>query len=78
MAHLCVTQNLALGICGGLVPDIQVCGTRGREDLVNATITWNAEEEETPCMVLGLELMSDDNRNILGHNRNSSLRCWFM
>ena len=28
------------------VPNIQVCGTHGREDLVNATITLNAEEEE--------------------------------
>ena len=28
------------------VPDIQVCGTHGRADLVNATITWNAEEED--------------------------------
>ena len=24
------------------------------------------------------ELISDDNRKILGHDRNSSLRCWFM
>ena len=27
------------GVCRGFVPDIQVCGTLGREDLVNATIT---------------------------------------
>ena len=46
MAHLCVPQNQALGVCRGFVPDIQVCGTHGREDLVNATITSNAEEEE--------------------------------
>ena len=46
MAHLCVPQNQALGICRGFVPDIQVCGTQGREDLVNATTTSNAEEEE--------------------------------
>ena len=46
MAHLCVPQNQTLGVCRGFVPDIQVCGTRGREDLVNATITSNAEEEE--------------------------------
>ena len=46
MAHLCVPQNQALGVCRGLVPDIQVCGTYGREDLVYATITLNAEEEE--------------------------------
>ena len=47
MAHLCVPQNQALGVCRGFVPDIQVRGTHGREDLVNATITSNAEEEET-------------------------------
>ena len=46
MAHLCVPQNQALGVCRGFVPDIKVCGTHGREDLVNATITSNAEEEE--------------------------------
>ena len=34
------------GSAGGFVPDIQVCGTHGREDLVTATITSNAEEEE--------------------------------
>ena len=54
MAHLCVSHNQALrgggggggGVCRGFVPDIQVCGTHGREDLTNATITSNAEEEE--------------------------------
>ena len=46
MAHLCVPQNQALGVCRGSVPDIQVCGSHGREDLVNATITSNAEDEE--------------------------------
>ena len=46
MAHLCVPQNQALGVCRGFVPDIQVCGTHWREDLVNATITSNAEGEE--------------------------------
>ena len=46
MTHLCVPQNQALGVCRGFVPDIQVCGTHGREDLVNATITSNAEEAE--------------------------------
>ena len=46
MAHLCIPQNQALGVCRGFVPDNQVCGTHGREDLVNATITSNAEEEE--------------------------------
>ena len=46
MAHVCVPQNQALEVCRGFVPDIQICGTHGREDLVNATITSNAEEEE--------------------------------
>ena len=48
MAHLCVHQNQALGVYRGFVPDIrvQVCSTHGREDLVSATITSNAEEEE--------------------------------
>ena len=45
MAHLCVPQNHALGVCRGFVPDIQVRGTHGRKDLVNAAITSNAEEE---------------------------------
>ena len=46
MTHLCVPQNQALGICRGFVPDIQICGTHGRKDLVNTTIISNAEEEE--------------------------------
>ena len=46
MAHLCVPQNQALGACWRFVPDIQICGTHGRKDLVNATIISNAEEEE--------------------------------
>ena len=46
MAHLCVPQNQALGVCRGFAPDIQICGTRGRKNLVNATIISNAEEEE--------------------------------
>ena len=46
MAHLCVPQNQALGVCRGFVPDIQICGTHGRKDLVNATIISNVEEEE--------------------------------
>ena len=46
MAHLCVPQNQALGFCRGFVPDIQICGTHGRKDLVNATIISNTEEEE--------------------------------
>ena len=45
MAHLCVPQNQALGVCRGFVPDIQICGTHGRKDLVNTTIISNAEEE---------------------------------
>ena len=43
MAHLCVPQNQALGVCRGFVPDIQICGTHGRKNLVNATIISNAE-----------------------------------
>ena len=46
MAHLCVPQNQALGVCRGFAPDNQICGTHGRENLVNATIISNAEEEE--------------------------------
>ena len=46
MAHLCVPQNQALGVCRGFVPDIQICGTHGRKDLVNATIISKEEEEE--------------------------------
>ena len=46
MAHLCVPQNQALWVYRGLVPDIQVCSTHGREDQANSTITSNAEEEE--------------------------------
>ena len=46
MAHLCVPQNQALGFCRGYVPDIQICGTHGRKDLVNTTIISNMEEEE--------------------------------
>ena len=52
MAQLCAPQNQALGVCRGFVPDIQVCGTHGREDLVNATITLNAEEEELEFLVI--------------------------
>ena len=43
MAHLCVPQKQALGVCR-FVSDIQVRGTHGREDLVKATTAWNAEE----------------------------------
>ena len=43
----CVSLKTKLwGVCRGFVPDIQVCGTHKREDLVNATITSNAKEEE--------------------------------
>ena len=45
-AHLCVPQNQALGVCRGFAPDIQICGTHGRKNLVNATIISNVEEEE--------------------------------
>ena len=43
---------LSLGICRGFVPDIQVRGTHGREDLVNAAITSNAKEEEEETISL--------------------------
>ena len=46
MAHLRPPQSQALGVCKGFVPDIQVCGTHQRKDLVNTTIISNAEEEE--------------------------------
>ena len=36
-AHLCVPQNQALGVCRKSEPDIQVYGTYGREDRVDAT-----------------------------------------
>ena len=59
MAHLCVPQNQALGVCRRFVPDIQVCGTHSREDLVNASITSNAEEEELSWQqLLGSSLIS--------------------
>ena len=44
VAHLCVPQNKTLGVCKRFVPDIPVCSPHGREDLVNGTITLNAEE----------------------------------
>ena len=53
MAHLCVPQNQALEVCRGFVPDIRVCGTHRREDLVNATITSNAEEDLRVCRSRG-------------------------
>ena len=57
MAHLCVPQNQALGVCRGFAPDIQICGTHGRKNLVNATIISNAEEEEElakdVCLLVG-------------------------
>ena len=47
VAHSCVPQKQALGVCRGFVPDIQVCCTHGKEDLATATITSNAEEESS-------------------------------
>ena len=52
MAHLCVPQNQALGVCRGFAPDIQICGTRGRKNLVNATIISNAEEESDYLIIV--------------------------
>ena len=37
------------GVCRGFVPDIQICGTHGRKNLVSATIISNEEEEEGCC-----------------------------
>ena len=51
MAHLCVPQNQAVEVCREFVPDVQVYSTHGREDLVNATITSNAKEEEEETAV---------------------------
>ena len=59
MAHLCVPQNQALGVCRGFVPDIQVCGTHGRLSS-KATITSNAEEgeEKEDYNIYSLKLLS--------------------
>ena len=51
MAHLSVPQNQALGVYRRFASDIQVCGTHGREDLVNATIISNVEEENVTSLV---------------------------
>ena len=45
MYHTCVPQNQAIGVYRGFV---QVYSTDGSEDLVNVTITSNAEEEDKP------------------------------
>ena len=39
MAHLRVPQNQALGVCREFVPDIQVCGTGGRDCLLVGCLT---------------------------------------
>ena len=57
MAHLCVPQNQALGVCRGFVPDIQICGTHGRKNIVNATIISNAEEEEEEATAVSVGLV---------------------
>ena len=59
MAHLCIPQKHALGDCRGFVPDIQVCGSHGREDLVKETITLNAEEEEGVLCLLNFPAWTD-------------------
>ena len=59
MTHLCVPQNQALGVCRGFVPDIQACGTHGREDLVNATITSKAKEEEEDALCYKVSANTD-------------------
>ena len=60
MAHLCVPQNQALGVCRGFAPDIQICGTHGRKNLVNATIISNAEEEENAIVLPLIYIFSTD------------------
>ena len=67
MAHLCVPQHQALGVCRGFVRDIQVCGTHGREDLVNATTTSKAEEEDELVSLIitaGLKSLSAWNKQL--------------
>ena len=59
-------SKLSSGVCIRSVPDIQVCGTHGREDLVNATIISNAEEEEDEELLVGRE------PDFAGHD----LRCY--
>ena len=59
MAHLYVPQKHALGVCRGFVPDIQVCGTHGKEDLVKETITLNAGEEEGVLCLLNFPAGTD-------------------
>ena len=69
MAHLCVPQNQALGVCRGFAPDIQICGTHGRKNLVNATIISNAEVEEELYMEALCELFADDT-SLHNHHKN--------
>ena len=68
MAHLCVPQNQALGVSRGFAPDIQVCGTHGREDLVNAAITLNAEEEDATLRFCTLILNDPDICQMVYHH----------
>ena len=74
MAHLCVPQNQALGVCRGFVPDIQIYGTHGREDLVNTTITSNAEEEDaiSTTVVISLDSLNLKISNLNCFNTISS------
>ena len=51
MAHLYVPQNQALRVCR-FVPDIQVCGTHGREVLASTIITPNTVEDGSPKFLL--------------------------
>ena len=46
MAHLCVLQNQALGVCRSAEALFLTCGTHRREDLVDTTISSNSEEDE--------------------------------
>ena len=56
MAHLCVSQNQALGVCIGFVPDIQVYGTYGRGSS-QRNHHANAEEEEEDTATIRVAMM---------------------
>ena len=76
MAHLCVPQNQALGVCRGFVPDIQICSTHGRKDLVNATIISNAEEEEEGSCERRSELTEEIHIPLRPLPKDDALRRW--
>ena len=77
MAHLCVPQNQALRVCRGSVPGVQVCGTLGREDLVNATITSNAEKEEYTFYLVYSIFMGEKPTYMISLKKKT-LECWLV